>query len=180
MAPGFSVSLSTFPIKCKFRTLTLQLACNTTLTAQFTFGSNTSSVTVIIPATNLLYKGWDITPFRAGYCVASLMATNSTNFPNYNTTSVDPAWILGLSFLKSTYTVFRAGNSSEAASVGFAPLRGVNYTADGNAIIGIGGDGLDGNVGDAGAIIAYSGGMRVSNTLWVLFAASLGAFFALE
>lgn len=103
------------------------------------------------------------------------MATNSTSFPNYNVTSVDPAWVLGISFLKSIYTVFRAGNSSEVASVGFAPLKGVNYTAGGNVTIGVGGDGLDGNVGDAGAIIAYSGGMRVSKAPWMLFMASLGA-----
>jgi hypothetical protein len=132
-------------------------------------------VTVIVPATNLLYKLWNITSFRAGYCVSSLIATNSTAFPNYNVTSADPEWVLGIPFLKSTYTVFRAGNSTERPGVGFAPLKGVNYTADGNVTIGVEGDGVDGNVGDAGVIIAYSGAVRMSGAPWVLFAVAFGA-----
>jgi hypothetical protein len=128
-----------------------------------------------VPATNLLYKRWDIASLREDYCVSSLIATNATGFPNYNITSADPEWVLGVSFLKSTYTVFRAGNSSEAPGVGFAPLKGVNYTADGNATLGVGGDGVDGNVGDAGVVIAHSGGMGISDAPWILFAAFFGA-----
>jgi hypothetical protein len=132
-------------------------------------------VTIIVPATNLLYKWWDITSFRVGYCVSSLIAANSTGFPSYNVTPANPEWVLGIPFLKSTYTVFRAGNSSEPPGVGFAPLKGVNYRADGNATIGVEGDGVDGNVGDAGVVIAYSGAMRVSDAPWLPFAAAFGA-----
>jgi len=54
--------------------------------------------------------------------------------------------------------VFRKGAQGEQPSVGFAPLSGVDYTqANGNAIIGAGGDGIDGRIGEAGVTIVGTG-----------------------
>jgi hypothetical protein len=58
------------------------------------------------------------------------------------------------------YTVFRKGNGtiSDPPSVGFAPIKGVNYQADGNAIIGVGGNGVYGGIGNAGGEVIRGGG----------------------
>jgi hypothetical protein len=111
---------------------------------------------VTLPASNLLFQ--DIGSLRPGYCAASFVSSLATGTGRRAAPIAStPAWILGGSFLKSTYTVFRKGSSGEQPSVGFAPLSGVNYQADGNAIIGASGDGVDGRIGIAGATVVGTG-----------------------
>jgi hypothetical protein len=51
------------------------------------------------------------------------------------------------------YTIFNNGNSGGTPSVGFAPLKGVNYNGDGTATLGVGGDGVNGRIGSVGATV---------------------------
>ncbi|KIM21632.1 hypothetical protein M408DRAFT_333341 [Serendipita vermifera MAFF 305830] len=81
------------------------------------------------------------------------------------TTVTNPSWLIGDAFLKSVYTVFRRGNGTaeDPASVGFAPIKGLNYAADGNVIIGVD-TGADGVVGGAGVIVAGGGDILTSSS----------------
>lgn len=79
----------------------------------------------------------DIGSLRPRYCTTNLLSPLSTGFRRRLSSHnqyprVDPRWIL--SQIKHN-TVLRKGNSGEQPSVGFAPFSGVNYRADGNAII---------------------------------------------
>ena len=51
---------------------------------------------------------------------------------------------------KGVYTIFNYGGQGATPSVGFAPLKGVNYSGDGTATIGVGTDGVNGRIGNAG------------------------------
>ena len=84
------------------------------------------------------------------YCVGSL-ATVKLNGP--------PLFVFGVGFLKAVYTVFRKGVEGEVPSVGFARLAGVDYAGNGTAIIGWGGDGIDGDIGNTGP-----DGVRIEST----------------
>jgi hypothetical protein len=55
--------------------------------------------------------------------------------------------------MRSVYTVFRKGAAGEQPSFGFAPIKGVNYSTDGFHTIGVGGDGVNGEIGQAGVTI---------------------------
>jgi hypothetical protein len=68
------------------------------------------------------------------------------------TSSSVPAWIFGDSLLIGVYTIFHRGNPGDTPSVGFAPLKNVNYSGDGTATLGVGGDGVDGRIGNAGGV----------------------------
>ena len=100
----------------------------------------------------------DIGTLRPGYCTASFVSSLTTGIGRrLPPTSSTPARILVATFLESTYTVFRKGNSGEQPSLGFAPLSGVNYQANGNAILGASGDGTDGRIGPAGVTVIGTG-----------------------
>lgn len=62
-------------------------------------------------------------------------------------------WILGAAFMRGVYTVFRAGASGGQPSLGFAPIKGVNYSTNWAHTIGVDGDGVDGRIGQAGVTI---------------------------
>ena len=146
------------------------LPCNATARAIIQF-TETSQLT--LPATNLMWLG--LAQYLPGYCVCSFVATTTLNnfskrfIPDVrpapksedDTISTAPAatnqpsWLIGDAFLKSVYTVFRKGNGTaqDPPSVGFAPIKGVDYTADGNAVIGLGGNGINGAVGNAGVVV---------------------------
>lgn len=148
------------------------LPCNTTARAIVKF---TETTELILPATNLLWLS--LSAYVPGYCVGAFVATSTLdNFSSKfigpkpflkspfddddpistaPTTTSQPGWLIGDAFLKSVYTVFRKGNgtATDPPSVGFAPIKGVNYAADGNTIIGVAGNGVSGDVGFAGVII---------------------------
>jgi len=114
--------------------------CNTNVNAQFKFGN----ATVTLPAAALRQP---VTTFTATgsstqYCAASIIGSQ--------TTASSPAWIFGDSLFKGVYTIFNYGGQGVTPSVGFAPLKGVNYSGDGTATIGVGTDGVNGRIGNAG------------------------------
>lgn len=130
--------------------------CGTTVNAKFLFGNVT--VTLAAPALHQsLSQSVNSTTSSDPLCFGSL-----TSIPGETTY---PAWIFGDSLMKSTYCVFRAGTATTLASarstavvagadgpaVGFAPLKGVQYSGQGDQVLGTNGDGVDGRVGNAGA-----------------------------
>lgn len=115
--------------------------CNTNINAQFKFGA----ATVTMPAAELTVPGPAITKSGSSteYCIGGLVGTEVV--------ANEPAWVIGASLLKGTYTIFRRGNQADTPSVGFAPLKNVNYNGDATPTLGLGGDGIDGRIGNAGA-----------------------------
>lgn len=117
------------------------IPCDTTVNAQFKFGA----ATVTMPAAELTQPITTLTTSGSNtqYCLGSMVGSA--------TSASSPAWIFGDSLMKGTYTIFRRGNQGDTPQVGFAPLKGVNYNGDGTATLGVGGDGVDGRIGNAGA-----------------------------
>ncbi|KAG9032898.1 hypothetical protein FS842_004024 [Serendipita sp. 407] len=140
-------------------TVSLQLAgfwlipCATETNAVFNFGNNASFT---LPATLLGYQY--LGRYKPGYCTGSIIGMAGSISSSY------PAWIFGDAFLKGVYTVFRKGNESEQPSVGFAPVKGVNYATNGNVTLGTAGNGINGNIGNAGVVITGSTGGLTSTT----------------
>lgn len=57
-------------------------------------------------------------------------------------------------------------SGADGPSIGFAPLKGVQYSSNGNQVLGTNGDGVDGRVGNAGASNVVTGtGDGSSNSL---------------
>jgi hypothetical protein len=84
------------------------------------------------------------------------LPTSSGNAATSSAPSDQPEtsdWILGAAYMRGVYTVFRGGSNGEQPSLGFAPIKGVNYNANWTQIIGVGGDGVNGRIGQAGVII---------------------------
>jgi cathepsin D len=125
------------------------IACDTNINAQFTFGS----VTVTLPASVLKEAPINVTSRTSTQVCLGALVSSSTLAGG---SSDGPAWIFGDSLLKGTYTVFRYGDPStgEKPAVGFAKLAGVDYSGNGNEVIGSGGDGVDGRIGNAGVSAA--------------------------
>ena len=119
-------------------------ACNTALNPEFIFGN--VSVTLPAAALHMPATPYWMYPAPTGqlnttYCVGGLA---TPNFPS------DPYWVFGDAFLKGVYTVFRKGAQGEAPSVGFAKLKGVDYTGNGTLVVGYNGNGVDGTIGRTG------------------------------
>lgn len=127
------------------------------------------TVNVTVPSTNVLWL-----PISQELCAGSLIGTGQiTGFSDEPATVVPestsippnpdseptttPSWIFGDAFMKSTYTVFRAGREGETPSIGFAPIKGVDYATDAWIVIGADGNGIDGRIGEAGVVIPGSG-----------------------
>jgi hypothetical protein len=76
-------------------------ACSTTVTVALSFGGNTWPISP---------NDFKLTEISSGQCLGSVFI--------FSATANSPAWIVGDTFLKNVYTVFRAN----PASVGFAQL----------------------------------------------------------
>lgn len=115
-----------------------------------------------MPNTNFI---WGQVSETSQYCVGALMGngnlpTSSGNAATSSAPSDEPEtsdWILGAAYMRGVYTVFRSGSNGEQPSVGFAPIKGVNYNTNATPTIGIGGDGVNGRIGQAGVIITGTG-----------------------
>jgi hypothetical protein len=86
-----------------------------------------------------------------GNLPTSSNAATTSSVPNGVPTPAN--WILGAAFMRGVYTVFRAGTNGSQPAVGFAPIKGVNYTTDWTHTIGVSGDGVNGRIGQAGVTI---------------------------
>ncbi|KAG8830178.1 hypothetical protein FRC17_005270 [Serendipita sp. 399] len=127
------------------------IPCATETNAVFNFGGNASFV---MPATLLGYQY--LGRYKPGYCTGSIIGISGSSSSSF------PSWIFGNAFLKGVYTVFRRGKDNEEPSVGFAPLKGVNYATNGNVTLGTPGNGVNGNIGNAGVVIPGSTGGSTS------------------
>jgi hypothetical protein len=79
----------------------VSIACSTTVNVAFSFGGQSWSIAPV---------DFKLTQISSGQCVGSIFVfTGSSN---------GPGWIIGDTFLKNVYSVFRAN----PASVGFAAL----------------------------------------------------------
>jgi cathepsin D len=128
--------------------------CSTSVNAQFNFGN----ATVTLPAASL-HEPTEAASLTNGGVTYCLGAFTGADTPSEGFSLTSPAWVIGDSLFKGNYIVFRNGAQGENPSVGFGKLKGVNYNTNGNAVLGVDGDGIDPDIGNAGgAPTASTGG----------------------
>ena len=157
-------------------------ACDTTASLVFTFGT----VDVILPSSLLVQHSSTTQPLNSSTTTTSRTSSSPSPSPTQRycpgtilgddesstTNGASPAWILGQTFLRATYTIFRKGASP---SVGFAKLQDV-YSATSSAHLNAGGIG---NAGVGEQIVTASRGIGSTQSLDSSSSPSIATFVSL-